>query len=148
MTHWYMSDISQQKVSGGFDIRVTTDVACHLWLRYTGVIPVQHRKPTLRRGLFVSWDYRQCFVAYKDIEQIQDGDTLFHNFTWLSWYHCLWRWFYFWGLISDVVSKSTSPIFSKHYSEPVYPTEYIEYWTWLGLPVPTWVNSYLEYWSS
>jgi len=142
-----MSDIAQTQIQGGFEITVTTDTPVHLWLRYTGVTPVQHRKFILRRGLYADWDYRQCFVAYKDIEQNQDGDTLIHSFTWLGWYHCLSQWFYFWGLISDIVSKSTSPIFSKHYTAPAYPGEFYEPWDWWGLPVPTFSNSFYEPWS-
>lgn len=148
MTHWFMSDIQQNQIDGGWSIEILTDVPCHLWLRYTNVTPVQHRKFILRRGIYADWDYRQCFVAYRDIEQEQDGDTANHIFTWLGWYHCLWQWFYFWGSISGAHSPSTSPIFGKHYAEPVYPTEFIEPWDWYGLPVPDFLYEFIEYWSS
>lgn len=148
MSKWFMSDIVQTKIPDGFDVLVTTDTPVHLWLRYTGVTPLAHRRFILKRGLYAAWDLRQCFVAYSDLEQVQDGDTLLHTFLWYGWYDCLWRWFYFWGLISSVVSKSTSPIFTKHYEELVWPFVFHEPWTWYGVDPPVFTNLFTEHWSS
>lgn len=145
---WFMYTIEQHQVQSGFEIEVLTDTFCHLWLRYTSVEPQKHRRFINRRGLFIPWDYRQCFVSYKDFEQNQDGDTLNHSFTWLDWHHCLNQWFYFWGTISSVSSPSTSPIFTKHYTDPPYPDSFLEYWDWWGVEPPSFPDSFIEYWSS
>jgi len=42
--------------------------------------PQKHAKPVERRGLFWMWDARFCFVAFCDVEQEEEGDTLTHTF--------------------------------------------------------------------
>lgn len=119
---WSLRDIQQTTISGGFTIVCTTDVPCHMWLRYSSIEPQKHSKPILTRGILMSYDARFCFVAYHGLEQDEDGDTLIHTFTWLEWETCLTQWFYFWATIEDVPSLSTSPIFKKHYVAPIAPS--------------------------
>jgi len=63
----------------------------------------------------MSWDARFCFVAFEDLEQEEDGDTLTHTFIWTGWEICQTRYFYFWAQSMGEAMKSTSCIFSKHY---------------------------------
>ena len=114
--HWYLRDIEQETISGGFTIVTTTDVPCHMWLRHTLEEPQKHMKPVLVRGLMTMWDARFCFVVFEDLEQDEAGDTTTHTFTWTGWEVCQTRYFYFWATSEGEPMKSTSPIFSKHYA--------------------------------
>lgn len=80
LLYWALEDIKQTQVIGGFKIETTSDVACHMWLRWTEKPPQKHAKPVERRGLLVSWDARFCFVAFCDVEQEEEGDTFTHTF--------------------------------------------------------------------
>ncbi len=118
MFHWALSSINQQAIATGFKITTTTDVPCHQWLRHTLKKPWSHPKPVSRRGLFMMYDARFCFVAFEDIEQNEEGDTTTHTFTWPGWTVCQTRYFYFWATIAIYFSPSTSCIFSLHYQLP------------------------------
>lgn len=120
---WYPLAISQSKLEGGYDIVITTDVACHQWLRWSETIPQKHAKPIYRRGTVVSYDVRFCFVVFHDIEQEEAGDTHTHTFIWRDWVHCQMRWFYFWATIGGETSPSTTAWFSKHYTWEEPPPE-------------------------
>lgn len=120
---WLLLTIEQTTISDGFTVTVTSDVPCHMFLRWSKTNPQIHPVTKTRRGLSVMLDNRFCFVAYKDLEQNEAGDTLTHTFTWLDWYTCLWRWFYFWATISGVTSPSTTAILKKHYTAPPFGPE-------------------------
>jgi len=120
LLYWALETIEQTKISGGFTVVTTTDVACHQWLRHTERLPQKHAKPVERRGLLISWDARFCFVAFDDLEQDEEGDTYTHTFTWLGWETCMTRYFYFWATNAGEKMKSTSCIFSKHYTAPPF----------------------------
>lgn len=142
LTKWALDDIQQTLVIGGWVIQTTTDVPCHQWLRHTLMPPQKHAKPVERRGLIIAWDARFCFVAYQDLEQVEEGDTLTHTFVWTDWQICQTRWFYFWATIGGTLSPSTSCIFSKgfhpgealflicHSPEPHAGTTYIDHTLW------------------
>lgn len=120
-TKWYIKTIDQTLIEGGFSIVLTTDIACHMWLRHTLTPPRKHSIPVVQRGAVVAYDARFCFVTYEDLEQNEPGDTLTHTFTWLGWKTCEVRYFYFWAEVSGSPAPSTTAIFSKHYTAPPPP---------------------------
>lgn len=104
----------------GYRIIYTTDVPCHLYMRWSTTEPQIHHTPVRRRGITLSTDIRICFVVYKDNEQLEEGDTITHTFIKEPWAHCETRWFYFHGTIAGNTSVSTSPVFKKHRQLPDY----------------------------
>ncbi|MBA7680108.1 hypothetical protein ES703_88416 [subsurface metagenome] len=112
---WYPLTISQTMMAGGFEIVLTTDRPCHLWLFWTDKAPWTHRVTRLERGLLVPWDAYWCFVAWHMIPQEEAGDTTEHTFSWLGWVNCQTKYFRFHGTIGLATSPSDSPIFHKHY---------------------------------
>lgn len=117
----------------GFNILVTTDVPCHLWLRHTLEKPLIHAKGSTRRGLTLMKDVRFCFTQYIDNQQAEAGDTLTHTFIKRGWPFCVTWFFYFWGYVNKVISKSTSPLFELHNNYGVDPDP----------PVPPLNNMYI-----
>lgn len=112
--YWALLDIQQTAIAGGFQIVLTTDVPCHLFMRWTTTIPQQHSIPVYRRGLAMHADKYFCFDAYKDNEQEEANDTTTHTFIKVDWPTCETRYFYFHGTISGEPSPSTTAIFKKH----------------------------------
>ena len=121
---WFMKTIDQLDIPGGFNITITTDVPCHLWLRWTDKQPWVHRRTVIQRGLRVPWLSYFCFAAWLAIEQQEAGDTTTHTFTWLGWQVCQRKYFCFSGTRQGDKSPSDSPIFWKHYKE-VAPMIYV-----------------------
>ena len=113
--HWYPTSITQEQVAGGYDITLTTDTGCHLWLYWTDKEPWVHRRSTTERGLTMPWNSYWCFVDWYLIEQNEAGDTTTHTFNWLGWVVCQTKWFTFHGDIAGEESPSTGPILHKHY---------------------------------
>lgn len=107
-------NVEQILTAFGYKIIVTTNVPCHLWKRWTTIHPQIHKIPVLRRGLYLHTDIRICFVAYKDHEQEEAGDTTIHTFIEEPWPVCQTRWFMFRGTIDGIESPSTSGLFTKH----------------------------------
>jgi len=112
---WFAKSIFQTQIDGGFDIILTTNVPCHLWLFWTDKVPWTHRTSAVHRGLNVPWDAYWCFVSWHLIDQDEAGDTYTHTFRWLGWQVCQTKYFRFHGDIAGVTSPSDSPIFHKHY---------------------------------
>ena len=106
-------DIQQHIQLTGYIIVVTTDVPCHLFMRWTLEKPRTHKDPLLKRGAYFPEKVRFCFVEYEDNEQEEAGDTLIHTFIKLGWPECQTRYFYFWGTVAGEVSPSESPLFEK-----------------------------------
>lgn len=123
---FHLLTITHEMWDGGFTVTITTNAACHLYLRYSDVFPRIHRKSVLRRGLVMGWDARYCFVAYHHIEQNEENDTFTHTFTWPGWQNCETRYFYFWGTMGGQDMVSDTPIFWLHYlvTPPAEPTEW------------------------
>jgi len=115
-----MKAIDQYLYEDGYKIIIQTDVACHLWMRWTLVEPQEHPITVFRRGVAFRADKYFCFDVYEDNEQEEAGDTLLHTFIKSPWQHCETRYFYFHGSVAGVASKSTSPIFKKHRFIPQY----------------------------
>lgn len=113
--HFSVRDVQYTLLCDGYIIVVTTDVPCHLFMRWTTVKPQVHTVPVYRRGLYMHGDVYLCFVAYRDNEQEEAGDTLTHTFIKRNWPICQTRYFYFWGMVGAVVCKSTSASFELHF---------------------------------
>lgn len=107
----------------GYRLVVTTDVPCHLWMKWTLEPPDKHPQSKWKRGLQVMDGLRYCFVATTDNEQEEAGDTLTHTFTKLNWPWCQTRWFYFYGSVGGLASPSTSPLFKLHRARPSLPID-------------------------
>ncbi|MBA7671810.1 hypothetical protein ES703_79973 [subsurface metagenome] len=123
-SNFIITNMSITAIAGGFTIILTTDVPCHLWLRHTDIKRRFHPLGRGERGMRNLTDIRFCFVAYKDIEQDEIGDTTIHTFTWLDWVICTKRWFYFWGTSMGLTIPMTSAIFSLHYKGAIITTKF------------------------
>jgi len=114
ISNWLANSITQTILPDGFRIILTTDIPCHLYMRWTLIEPEVHKIPTYRRGIALPADKRFCFVAWEENEQEEIGDTTTHTFTKLDWPLCQTRWFYFVGTRAMEQQPSVSPIFKKH----------------------------------
>ena len=101
-THW---DI-------GLTICIPTSVPCHLICYYTDKKPLKHHTTAIVRGLKVPWDTYFCFVAWQQVEQEEEGDTLYHTFPIPTWLEGQTKWFTFKGEVDSIQSPSVGPIFS------------------------------------
>lgn len=139
-SHWALKDILQQITMQGFLFIITTFEPCHLFMRYTTVEPQEHAIPRTLRGLPLMIDKRYCFVAYKENEQEEEGDTLIHTFIKEPWPACQTRWFHFVGRMSGIETPSTSAIFKKHRPEGLlfYEPYTVEDWA----PTYLWKEEY------
>lgn len=127
-TECYISvrDMQYSYYCDGFKITAITDVACHLYMRWSTNHPWKHIVPRLMRGIRMHDDIYLCFVAYHDNEQEEAGDTHVHTFIKRGWPICQTRWFYFWGKQAGQTCKSTTALFSLHFA--------IEHETYLDTP--------------
>ena len=115
---WYLTWVKYEDLADGLKVIAITTSPCHLYMRHSLVDPKIHPFPVVRRGLIVRDDVYFCFDVYDDNEQDEPGDTLVHTFTKHGWPVCQTWFFYFHGTVNDVVSPSTSAIFSKHRLTP------------------------------
>lgn len=121
--HWAILTIEYELTAEGYKITITTDIACHLYMRWTTIVPKEHGIPVLRRGLYMHTDKYFCFDSYEDNQQEEEGDTTTHTFIKEPWPSCETRYFYFHGTIADTASPSTTAIFTKHRIAPPYGPE-------------------------
>lgn len=117
--HWAVLDIKRTPTLTGVLIEVTTEVPCHLWMRWSLYLPQRHLVPRYLRGVLFREDLYLCLVAYHDNEQQEPGDTLVHTFLKEPWAFCETRYFYFHGTIAGVISPSTTACFSYHRLYPI-----------------------------
>ena len=127
--HWALLTTTIQQTETGILLCVTTDVVCHLFMRWTYEPYRIHLDPRLRRGIAFTTHPRFCFVAFHDNEQVQAGDTIVHSFLKEPWAICETRYFYFWGTIGGNDSPSESPIFTHHNTVKQYDLLLLEPWT-------------------
>ena len=145
---WALIDIVETSTATGVEVVVTTDIPCHLWMRWSIKPPWIHSKAVLTRGLRTRDDVRFCFTVFTDNEQEDAGDTLIHTFLKEPWSVCETRYYYFHGTIGGVVSPSTSGIFKFHktavpqtltlYPESETPQTTVDGWTRAVGPYPSW----------
>ncbi|MBA7645466.1 hypothetical protein ES703_53224 [subsurface metagenome] len=114
-SRWYLTEYHHSWLDGELYITLSTDVPCHLWLRWTDKQTWIHEHEDTHRGYNWKWDPKYCFVEWETVEQDEPGDTLLHHFHFGGWAECQTRWWGFAGTISDQRSPSTSPIFHAHY---------------------------------
>jgi len=131
----------------GYIFIATTDVPCHLFMRWTLEKPRTHKDPVLRRGVYFPEAVRFCFVEYEDNEQEEAGDTLTHTFIKLDWPSCQTRYFYFWGTVAGEVSPSETPLFSKHFMVEKFLPLFTEPWTYQFIPPPELAHLFTEPWT-
>jgi hypothetical protein len=110
--NWLLTSITYQLTTAGMLITLTTDIPCHLFKRETTTVPQKHVNPIVTRGAVIGTYIDQCFVAYTDIEQQEQADTLIHTFVQEPWPCDETRWFYFWGTKLLALMPSASPIFN------------------------------------
>jgi len=128
--------IDQELTETGYIIKVTTNHACHLWMRWTNITPVKHHSLSPERGASFDISTRYCFVGYHDNEQEEEGDTYTHTFIKEPWPHCETRWFYFIGQVSAGRSASDTAVFIKHRVAPEFGIILLEPWTVRKAPPP------------
>lgn len=143
---FYVKSISFSRVAGITTVTALTDVACHLWLRWTNIRPQKHIVPVLRRGTAFRSEVRLCFVAYHLTEQDEAGDVLIHTFTLPEWITGTTYYMYFFGSLSGTQSASTSPIFDHNPAQPPFgPPQTLEFTPDPGGGLIT-VDGYSQYW--
>lgn len=102
-------------------IRITTNELAHLTLRYTYTKPVKTSIPKEKRGALWYYDNKLCFVAWKNCEQDEPGDTTIHTFSCPIFPSCVKVWYIFTGTIGGVPSPSNTAIFEAHLTWPTPP---------------------------
>lgn len=117
---WLQTGFIHSPLYNAWCVLVTTDVPCHLWLRWTNFQPRRHPRTRVLRGLPVVGDVYYCFVGYYDIEQQQAGDTLVHSFCVPFSPEMSKIFYYLHGTINNVPAPSTSPI-NQIDTHPVQP---------------------------
>lgn len=94
-------------------IRLSTNVPCHLTCYWTKEQPLKHPTHAIIRGMPMMSSTYFCFVAWKTVEQLEAGDTLYHTFAVPDWAPEQVRWFTIKGEVNALDSPSVGPIF-KH----------------------------------
>lgn len=163
--NWAVLSMMFNELADGYEIIVTTDIPCHLFMRWSTSIPLKHGKAKVVRGLSVMSGTRFCFVAWTENEQEEAGDTYIHTFIKLGWAVCVTRWFYFTGTKQVEEMPSSTAVFWRHRTQtafvqyfkepwtaeiappPTFASKYLEPWTYLAPPPPTFVLKFIEPWS-
>lgn len=126
VSNWAPVDYQSDGRYEGFKVVVTTDTPCHAYMRYSLTPPRKHKVTRYRRGLAVPWNTYYCFVAWKENEQEEKGDTLIHTFIKENWPFCQTRWFYFTASKRMYPTPSASPIYRLHRDTEPTPYPVIE----------------------
>ncbi len=133
ISNWAPLDVEFRWRPDGFDIQVTTDIPCHLYMRWTTTKPLTHPSTEYRRGILIQTGTRYCFVGWEENEQIEAGDTYIHTFVKYNWAICTTRYFYFIGTKQAEEQPSASPIFHLHRTAKIQkPYEFPELGMWAG----------------
>lgn len=118
ISNWTSRLIEYEEIIDGYIVHITTDIPCHLYMRWSNVKPQKHIVPRYRRGIWMHDDVYLCFVAYHDNEQQEAGDTLTHTFLKPNWKYCETRYFHFWATVVTEPQPSTTALFEKHSTAP------------------------------
>lgn len=98
-------------------VKVSTDVPCHLYLRWTDKPLRMHLRSTDLGGYGFMTDPKYCFVEWRQVEQEEPGDTLDHTFHFAEWAECETRWWGFVGTVGGQPSPSATSVFTAHYKD-------------------------------
>lgn len=110
--NWAPAGLTYIPLLDGVRFCLATSVPCHLTCYWTDVEPRKHRTTRVVRGLDVPWNTYYCFVAWREVEQTEPGDSLYHTFDLTPWPLGETRYFTFRGEVDDIQSPSVGPIFS------------------------------------
>lgn len=121
MAYFAVLSVLYNVTGTGVKLTVTTDVACHLWMRWSHTPWDVHLVSEPVRGTSFSTKPYYCIVAYHDNEQEEPGDTLTHTFTKEPWEICETRYFHFWGEIGGLFCPSESCLLKYHLTEHAVP---------------------------
>lgn len=127
--HWALLDFISAWLGDRFNLNAATSDFVHLTARYTMVEPQLHIVTRMRRGVALSDDLYPCFVAYKEVEQDEIGDTLDHTFDFSFMPVGTTFWVYFVGTMAGEPSPSTSPWFKVTVPAKPLPSG----WPYLGI---------------
>ncbi len=128
MYYWYLREQTATVTATGVQVVAVTNVACHLWLRWSTEKTGKHMDAVLRRGMVTREVPRFCVVSYNDVEQEEEGNTITHTFLVTPWPYCETRWYYLWGTMYGEATPSESPIFEYHREEPAISEVIIPCW--------------------
>ncbi|GAI98777.1 unnamed protein product, partial [marine sediment metagenome] len=141
MYYWYLREQSATVTATGVQVVAVTNVACHLWLRWSTEKTGKHMDAVVRRGMVTREVPRFCVVSYNDVEQDEEGNTITHTFQVTPWPYCETRWYYLWGTMYGEATPSVSPIFKYHREQPPGPiptSDWQDTWDNLNHPCQYW----------
>lgn len=138
LQHFAVLAIAYFHLASSIFIVTITNNPCHLTCYYTDKPPVRHRVSRIVRGLSLPWGAYWCFVAYKEIEQQEDGDTIIHTFEVPDWLYCQTNWLCFRGTVAGELSPSVSALLKHHHPGATTPQKFEFY----DHPRPTYSNIY------
>lgn len=115
--HFLVIEYAHSWVNDTLYVACTSDVACHMYLRWTSVPMGVHNRVTTLGGYSFMTDPKYCMVQYNEVEQNEAGDTLTHTFNFAGWAECEWRWWYIVGTLGGEPSPSATCIFQAHYMD-------------------------------
>ncbi|GAJ22196.1 unnamed protein product, partial [marine sediment metagenome] len=107
-------DITYEATATGVQVTMATNVPAHLYLYYTKKKPWKHLRTIYRRGVYWKHAVRYCFVDWKEVEQEELGDTIFHTFIVEPWPVCETRWFTIRAKVDEDWTASAGPIYKYH----------------------------------
>jgi len=131
----------------GKRIFLTTDVPCHLYLRFKDEPPEWHVRVTMRRGEPDTRDPGLAMKEYDQVEQDQAGDTLKHRFDLDPFPNKTRIHYYFIGTIAGGDVKSRSQFFRQEYTPLTLQFLLTEPWSLLRPPVPAFTHLLTVRWT-
>ncbi len=147
-TKWLITDMAHAWSHTGKALCVTTDVPCHLYLRFKDEPPAWHQRTTYRRGVPDTRDPGWEMKEFEQREQIQEGDTLAHLFDLDPFPPKERIWYYFIGTIAGGDVKSRSPFFRQTYDPLIFTDLFIDPWGCIPTPQPEYALLFYEEWTA
>ena len=120
LQHFAVLEVSYFYKPTSIVIACRTNNPCHLTCYYTDKEPVRHATSRVVRGLALPWGAYWCFVAWKSVEQTEEGDTLYHTFEVPDWSYCQVKWFTFRGTVGEAISPSVTALLKHHHPGVFY----------------------------
>lgn len=112
-----MTDYAHSWVEDQLYVWCTTDIASHLFLRWTAVDMKVHIHEKRIRGLDLMGDPKYCFVEWIEVEQNEVGDSLTHTFNFSGWAAGECRWWHFRAEVDGQPLESNTGIITACYGE-------------------------------